>query len=916
MESQTVFRPTVVIGLGGTGHRAVLKLKRRFINAYGSVPPIIRFLSIDTTENVEQTEHADDGRVITLEPGIERHVISVATPASYVNGTYDYIDTWWPSNIPVQAITAGAGQVRARGRLALFARSRNIFTAINKAINDVRQIKNQKLAYREEFRVSDRGGVEVYIVSSLAGGTGSGMFLDIAFIARSFVDALSNITGVFVMPGVFSRFPGTALVKPNAYAALKEIERFSKLAATDSFSIHYGIHQLEVKQPPFDLIYLIDNVNEAGRIVTSLYEILEVVAAGIYVQIGSQIGIDADNTIDNIKTHLSVSGTIRGRSVNYCSFGVASLALPVREYETMKVHDARKLLSDDLLNGVVSDTELETDVVRFISDNRLREDNADALIDALSEYEGRGSLRFPMPFGQIKYDSTAAATIKQVRDTHVGTAERLITQGIEGNYKRILENSMRAIDQWWEQVINRTNGLNYAQRFAEKLNAKLEWYQSMMDNEAKEENERLKSLNFDAYEEQVKQAGNAFLNRANKVRAACENYKGMVDRQLDIFLQAARRQKAAEVYNALRTHLEQSVIVRSARIRANLESTLKAFETLYLDMMTNRGSESPFEHVVRFSPEHTRPSLNGEDFFQWYRLSYGTVSIWADVRNDNVQNQIMEYVSERYRVLADQSIDEILRASGPENISHDLNQLNNLAVPLWRYDEDKIGTRNRIDEFYYYGVENANSTVLADTEIQAKVPRGTTAPGLASTGDPKRITLFRIKIGVPLFGLQEILEMERAYKDPNRTVSTHVHRAWESFPDLIPPLVESDALRWFSIALAPEPFDLITRRGELYYVHSEAAKETQQGQLVLGMGRLNAFHAFEMNRDVRKEVEGKIHDVVRTTSQDEIVKTLSEYVNSLLKQLSGTQVDNSTKEHLEGEIKSVASFIELLSTSS
>jgi hypothetical protein len=914
MGSQAVFRPTVVIGLGGTGNGAILKLKRRFINAYGSVPPIIRFLSIDTTENVEHTEHADDGRVVTLDPGIERHDISIANPASYVNGTYDYIDTWWPSNIPVQAITAGAGQVRARGRLALFARSRNIITAINRAIDGVRQIKNQKLAYREEFRVSDRGGVEVYIVSSLAGGTGSGMFLDIAFIARSFVDALSNITGVFIMPGGFRRFPGTALVKPNAYAALKEIERFSNLAARDSFSIDYGIHKLEVTRPPFDLSYLIDNVNQAGRIVTSLHDILEAVATGIYVLINSQIGIDADNIVDNLKTHLSVSGTIRGRSANYCSFGVASLALPVKEYETMKVHDARKLLSDDLLNGVISDSELETDVVRFISDNRLHEDDADDLIDALREYEGSGSLRFSMPPGKIKYDRTAAATLKQLRDTYVSKAERLITQGIEANYKRILANSLRAIDQWWEQVINCTNGLIYAQRFAEKLNAKLEWYQSMMKNEAKEENERLKSLNFEACEEQIKQAGNAFFNRANRVRAACENYKGTVDRQLDIFLQAARRQMAAELYNALRTHLEQSVIVRSARIRVNLELTLKAFERLYLDVTTDRGSESAFEYVVSFSPEHNRPTLNGEDFFQWYRLRYGTVSSWADVRNENVQHQIMEYVSERYRPLADQSIDEILRANGPENISHDLNQLNNLAVPLWRYDEDKIGIWNEVNEFYYYGVENANSTVLTDAEIQAKVPRGTTAPGLASTGDPKRITLFKIKIGVPLFALQDMQEMERAYKDPDRTVSTHVHRAWESFPDLIPPAVESDALRWFSIALAPEPFDLITRRGEFYYIHSEAEKETQGGQLVLGKGRLNAFRAFEMNRDVRKEVEEKIRDVVRTVGHDESVKILRGYADKLVQQLSEAQVDNSTKEHLEAEIKSLASFIELLST--
>ena len=39
MRSNVVFRPTVVIGLGGTGFGTVLKLKRHFIDAYGSVPP-------------------------------------------------------------------------------------------------------------------------------------------------------------------------------------------------------------------------------------------------------------------------------------------------------------------------------------------------------------------------------------------------------------------------------------------------------------------------------------------------------------------------------------------------------------------------------------------------------------------------------------------------------------------------------------------------------------------------------------------------------------------------------------------------------------------------------------------------------------------------------------------------------------
>src|SRR5438477_10373706 len=126
MKSNVIFRPTVVIGLGGTGHGAVLKLKKRFIDAYGSVPPIVRFLAFDTTENVEHTERRRDGSPVTLEPNNERIVLSIPNPAALVSGNNPHIDEWWPNNIPIGAIIAGAGQVRARGRLALFAKSNDI----------------------------------------------------------------------------------------------------------------------------------------------------------------------------------------------------------------------------------------------------------------------------------------------------------------------------------------------------------------------------------------------------------------------------------------------------------------------------------------------------------------------------------------------------------------------------------------------------------------------------------------------------------------------------------------------------------------------------------------------------------------------------------------------------------------------
>ncbi|HEX8131266.1 MAG TPA: tubulin-like doman-containing protein [Pyrinomonadaceae bacterium] len=918
MKSNVVFRPTVVIGLGGTGFGAVLKLKKHFIDAYaGAVPPIIRFMTIDTTQNVEHSEKARDGSPITLDPLVEQFVLQVANPAGLLGGTNPHIDEWWPSNIPIGAIVAGAGQVRARGRLALFARSGQIVDLIRNAIREVQLIKNQKQMYKDQFLVSERGGVEVYVISSLAGGTGSGMFLDIGFIARHFVDSQSNITGVLVMPSVFTGKAGVNMVKPNAYGALKELEQFSKLGLDYNFTIKYGAqNQVEAKQPPFDLTYLIDSVNEDGRGVKEPSELMSLVAQGVYLQIGSQIGTNTSNTVDNIKTHLSTAGKVRGRSANYCSFGVAKLSLPVRLLEAMEIEAARKLLSDGLLNGAFPDSDLEAEVVRFIQDNRLREDDADDVINALSERDGGGQMRFPLPLGGIKYDRTAHETIKQLHVTHRSRMEQQVSQGLNANFKKLREASLDAVDKWLEGALNRPNGLMYAMRFTEKLLAKLEWYQHMMESEAREEQARHGALNFKTLEEQVRDAGTAFLRRETRVQTACENYKGMVNRECELYVQAARRDKAAELYGALRAHVEE-LRQRCDRIRLNLEAALKKFEQSFLDATATRGGESPFEHILQFDAEANRPGIEGEEFVKWHNEKFGSLSMWAGMRDEDVARNISTFVKERYQPLTGLPIDDVLRRVNPEQVVRELNQLSHLAVPLWHYNDAKIPIDNRdvISELFHYGVADAEQTVLQDPKISGRIPRqGATDPSFVSTQDTQRIVLFKVKVGVPLFALHDIEGLERAYHDPDKVVSNHVHREWENFPGVIPRAGEGEALRWFAIAQCPPPIGLISRRGDWYYIRSRQAKRTDKGELRLDQGRLKAYEAFEKNAELVKEVKENVDALTRAEGEAKINGLLRQHVETLTAQMSGGNIDPSIKEQVERELEEIDKHLKEMST--
>lgn len=910
MRSHAVFRPTVVIGLGGTGHGAVLKLKRRFIDAYGTVPSVIRFLSVDTVENLYHGETANDGSEVKLEPQ-ECYIMSVVNPSALVGGANEHINEWWPANVPVSAIVAGAGQVRARGRLALFANGRGVFTAIRKAIDDVVMIRGSRHALMESFQVSERGGVEVYVVSSLSGGTGGGTFLDVAFIARSFLDTQSNITGVFVLPGVFRSLPGTSLVKPNTYAALKELESFSSVSMTNSLNIDYGLHQLVATQPPYDLIYLTDDVNEDGNVLRSPRDLLNAVADGIYIQINSQAGTDAANVADNLKAQLAVTGRVRGRKATYCSFGVASLTAPLREYAAMELQSARELIRDGMLGGDFPDRAMEEDIELFVRDSNLISDKAHGVLETLVERQGGGRLRFPLRLHEMKFDRTAAAVITQLHSEHRERVGREATRQVAENYTRLLERSTHTIDQWWEQTINRAKGIVYAPRFAEKLLARLDSYRYTLMEMAEEAAKRARGIDFIGAEERVQEASGALLNVKGKVRAACGNYAELVDRESDLSVEVIGLKKAIEFYEALCSHLK-SLLHSSHRITYNLHESLSSFEQLDAEMAADPGGESPFEQAVQFDAGTRRPAIEPEDFVQWHLHKHGSLLSWANHSADEVRDTIKEYVRECFRPLTDLSVEDLLRLGSPESAAQDLVQVSRKAAPLWNYDEGKIplARRDVMSEYYVYGVADANNTILMQSSILNKVPYGETGPAFVSTGDTRRITLLRIKTGVPLFALRDMFEMERAYKDPDKTVSNHLHREWETLPDVIPRAADVDALRWFAIAQAPEPFDLITRRGDWYYVRSRLATESEHGELRLGQGRTNAYRAFEMNRDLIKEVEEKIETVLQARRED-VVETLRKYAERLQGQLGGGLPD-PTKEQVESELNSISSFLQSL----
>jgi hypothetical protein len=705
-------------------------------------------------------------------------------------------------------LISGAGQIRARGRLALFAKVGDIDALIAQAINAVREIRTSKQAFSDNFQVSSRDGVEVFIVGSLAGGTGSGTFLDTAFLTREHLNNFSNITGVFVLPRVFANIPQTHLVKSNAYGALKEIEHFWGLSPSNSIEIDYGIKKIKAVRPSFDAVFLIDGVNKNGTVVGRPDDLQNLVADGLYIQIGSQIGLDAANVADNIRAYLATGEKVRGRNINYCSFGFATLTLPVQQYERMKLKDAQSLLKNELMASTPA-IDLESDIIRFLEDCKLAE--ATTLLNALTESDRGGQMKPEFRIGEIRQDRTALPTIKELYKRQLDQFEQRTAQELGLSFYRLEQTASGAIATFWERGLNRTNRLAYVLEFLSKLSQK-------------------------------------------------------------------------KVYR----DIEQS----------------------YHEVNRQGSNDNPFIHTIqRINLQSKRPKVAGEDFIRWHREQSQTLTNWSEKKAEDVKNEILKFVNEAYYPLTNMTVEQVLADSNPEDAGQDLQQLGKLAVPLWQYEVSEIPIQQQhlITEFYYYGVES-NNTIFSDPPLSNRLPKGNNNPSFVPTGEPHKVMLFRVEVGVPLFAFNGMRELESAYLDPNK-VFKHLHRNWTNLANLIPPEDDGGALRWFALALAPDPYKLVVNQSKKYFVSTEQAKRLEGGVLPLGSDRKSAFKAFKTNLPLVKEIADKVERITHE-DQDKAKSTLQNYINHLNQVLKGGKVDAQIQEQVEMEIQEIEAYLE------
>ena len=269
-------RPGLIVGLGGTGQWVLTWLKRDMLLANnGKIPDNIRFLSIDTATMLEadakrvtgdQEEEGVEVGGVALDQGEFIYVGGDSKPlAEQVRkgelphiGKWYHAQRWLDSQNPASFILDdGAGRIRQFGRMAIFKdlqgqNKSKLWRSLEAAIEAV------QTATDEQRRL------EIIVVGSFAGGTGSGMFLDVAMILRKLAqshDVHHVLRGFFALPSVFTTAPDRDM-KARTFAAWRELNRFMVIDSDFPMSeIKYTVgskYKVNPTQRIFDACYLVD----------------------------------------------------------------------------------------------------------------------------------------------------------------------------------------------------------------------------------------------------------------------------------------------------------------------------------------------------------------------------------------------------------------------------------------------------------------------------------------------------------------------------------------------------------------------------------------------------------------------------------------------------------------------------------
>ena len=389
---------TLVVGLGGTGQAVIREIKKRLLRSYGEIPKLVRFLEFDTDENdtkggaykyyykghtYKDFKYQIQNSEFLLTPFLG---VGLAEKDPICNVKIRIEEL---SKVSHRLNNKGAGGYRVCGRTIFLQNAEKIIKVLKNTISGDNGLRNTGKVRNEisrGYNLINGGYINVFVVASLAGGTGSSAFMDMSRmlqIAGIHVDnqagmGQDQIFGMFFLPNFFEGNTHTQNIRVNAYTALSELDYTWGL--NDGSKYKAGCRDLAMdeqeysrqggydnkKRVVFTSVCLIDALTSQNQ-VNSFSDAAGHVASFI----AASIAADNNAIISSFANSDHKLKTVDGKYQNYSGIGYCELRF--NRQDLVKYLLNRKLITalEDYKNGT---NERANEIAeKFIKGNSLNE---------------------------------------------------------------------------------------------------------------------------------------------------------------------------------------------------------------------------------------------------------------------------------------------------------------------------------------------------------------------------------------------------------------------------------------------------------------------------------------------------------------------------------------------------------------
>ncbi len=840
-------RPTLVVGLGGSGVYTARRLKQLIQERYNT-QNLIRFLYLDTDQGAMAQEpnlaEAESDEIVSL---------SIAHPEQIVEewrrnpDLHPYLEFLSDDvNVGLLRNADGAAGIRPIGRFGFHASFESVYPRLQRAVQKIMQVEEQVKALMAT--VPYQVGVvsshpRIYIIASLCGGTGSGIYFDTALVLREILQKQNldgELVGVFYLPSVFQHEVGITqsmreVIHANAYAALMELEYFCNAnhLAHQDWEVNYRlIPPIRIREPLVDEAYLVESQNAAGRTLSSKYEVFEMTARSLLMDIGSPLGARARSAKRN---SLAVIDAIRcaetGEPRLFASFAVASIAVPIKELvEYCALCVARDKLSQPA-SGIYSLASLQ-EAEQFLRDNGL---TPDAIRNALMDKVNAPRISIPPEVNirpsveraeqQIEEyaknlrtvaSSVGAEMLKKFREALDKSSAEIARERGEAEAVKFLQSVAQKATDYGAQLTQSTQTFKsdierLNNRIKEQSSSKPRWYEwfnrrQWFQPRAQSTERLLRDLMKAHGEVEIAQVIQQIFNSDAHVYGS-ESVKSMANQAAAQFkdasstreivldkikkrLEEIESQKPGSVYSleqfaCLRRHFHQFYEQHKGALQEPLDVVLEG-NTIYVHYRSGLKQEVGKRYEASIIHKLAQ------------RVSEGIAEVVRQRAN------VMEFLSPLYS-----EEPEAKRTEDRPYLERKVEYLIQITKPFWSATQPP-GTV-RFEEFLAVSVPLSPDDFKHDDEARAldsAVMKLTEQAGVVlervKDGYPFALTIMNRTYGARAYYLRGIAQMEYSYRQraQNPQVRAHLHldNRFSQLPQLTPE--HPEARLWWAVALA------------------------------------------------------------------------------------------------------------------